>query len=112
MRAESSQRPRTKRNPGYCLSFDGTSVLERDDDDRNGVTNQIVIIDDIVYNLCMNVISLEEAARYTGLSAQTLKVQADRGRLGARRAVGLLLLPLPRRAGGYRSQRQCGAGFD
>lgn len=36
----------------------------------------------------MNAISLEEAARYTGLSAQTLKVQADRGRLGARRVGG------------------------
>lgn len=33
----------------------------------------------------MKAISLEDAARYTGLSAQTLKIQADRGRLGARR---------------------------
>ena len=41
-----------------------------------------------VYNLAMNAISLREAARYIGLSPQTLKVQADRGRLGARRIGG------------------------
>ena len=37
----------------------------------------------------MTIISLEQASRYTGLAAQTLKIQADRGRLGAQRVGGV-----------------------
>jgi hypothetical protein len=37
----------------------------------------------------MTILSLEQASRYTGLAAQTLKIQADRGRLGAQRVGGV-----------------------
>jgi hypothetical protein len=46
-------------------------------------------MDGIVYNRLVNILSLEQASQYTGLAAQTLKIQADRGRLGAQRVGGV-----------------------
>ncbi len=90
------ERPRRlpEEGPALVIKLAACGASSRDHaqaGDRGGNLGQLPRIDARVYTSPMETISLNEAAQYTGLSPQTLKIQAERGRLAAVKVAGVWL---------------------